>query len=329
MSRRAIGAVTLTSTIIVLWFVYTTRIGLPKKPNVGKRPPAPADVTYGESAYVNEGGARLPDAIIIGSKKAGTRALLAWLNVHPNVTCYTKEAHFFDRDDAFARGIDYYRNLMPSVNSSQWILEKTPSYLVTPSVPNRIAQTMPARTKFIAIFREPVARAISDFTQTIDKTPKIVKTSKPSDVFRSRVLKRCPRDGSCVNPRASLVAIGEYSRHLRTWLHMFARNRFLFLDAKKFMQDPVGAMRKVEAFLNLPAYYNPSRFYFNKEKGFYCRDPSQPGYTGHGDGCLGSNKGREHVTIDDKTTKLLQAHFQPYNKELEVLTGVKFSWEYD
>ena len=50
---------------------------------------------------------RLPDVIIIGAKKSGTRALLEFLKIHPDVRAAGPETHFFDR--FYDRGLDWYR----------------------------------------------------------------------------------------------------------------------------------------------------------------------------------------------------------------------------
>jgi len=50
---------------------------------------------------------RLPQAIIIGVKKGGTRALLEFLKEHPDVRAPSQEVHFFDRH--YDRGLDWYR----------------------------------------------------------------------------------------------------------------------------------------------------------------------------------------------------------------------------
>ena len=50
---------------------------------------------------------RLPQAIIIGVKKGGTRALLEFLKAHPDVRAPSPEIHFFDRH--YDRGLDWYR----------------------------------------------------------------------------------------------------------------------------------------------------------------------------------------------------------------------------
>lgn len=55
------------------------------------------------------GGAqkRLPQALIIGVKKCGTRALLEFLRLHPDIRATGPETHFFDR--FYDRGLDWYR----------------------------------------------------------------------------------------------------------------------------------------------------------------------------------------------------------------------------
>ncbi|KAF0032887.1 hypothetical protein F2P81_015177 [Scophthalmus maximus] len=56
------------------------------------------------------GEKKLPQAIIIGVKKGGTRALLEALRVHPDVRAVGNEPHFFDRN--YEKGLDWYRWLL-------------------------------------------------------------------------------------------------------------------------------------------------------------------------------------------------------------------------
>lgn len=52
---------------------------------------------------------RLPGAIIVGVKKCGTRALLEYLKLHPDVRTAGQEVHFFDIH--YDRGLDWYRSI--------------------------------------------------------------------------------------------------------------------------------------------------------------------------------------------------------------------------
>ncbi|CAL8383203.1 unnamed protein product [Gadus morhua 'NCC'] len=53
------------------------------------------------------GSKKFPQAIIIGVKKGGTRALLEFLRIHPDVRAVGAEPHFFDR--FYDKGLEWYR----------------------------------------------------------------------------------------------------------------------------------------------------------------------------------------------------------------------------
>lgn len=55
----------------------------------------------------NFGNKKFPQAIIIGVKKGGTRALLEFLRIHPDVRAVGAEPHFFDR--FYEKGLEWYR----------------------------------------------------------------------------------------------------------------------------------------------------------------------------------------------------------------------------
>ncbi|CAI9725853.1 heparan sulfate glucosamine 3-O-sulfotransferase 6-like [Octopus vulgaris] len=59
-------------------------------------------------------------------------------------------------------------SIMPATFDGQITIEKTPSYFVTKEVPRRIFN-MSKDIKLIVVIRDPVTRAISDYTQTVSK----------------------------------------------------------------------------------------------------------------------------------------------------------------
>ncbi|ROI81978.1 Heparan sulfate glucosamine 3-O-sulfotransferase 3A1 [Anabarilius grahami] len=69
----------------------------------------------GKLSSLGEGSKKLPQAIIIGVKKGGTRALLEFLRVHPDIRAVGAEPHFFDRN--YDNGLDWYRLLLEFKNS--------------------------------------------------------------------------------------------------------------------------------------------------------------------------------------------------------------------
>jgi len=63
----------------------------------------------GEDRRLSTAAKRLPRAIIVGVKKGGTRALLEFLRIHPDVRAPGPEVHFFDRH--YDRQLDWYRSV--------------------------------------------------------------------------------------------------------------------------------------------------------------------------------------------------------------------------
>lgn len=84
----------------------------------------------------------LPDTLIIGVKKSGTRALLEFIRLHPDVRAAGCEVHFFDRH--YQKGLHWYRHHMPYTIEGQITMEKTPSYFVTKEVPSRVHHMNPS-----------------------------------------------------------------------------------------------------------------------------------------------------------------------------------------
>uniref|UniRef100_A0ACB8FLW3 Uncharacterized protein n=1 Tax=Sphaerodactylus townsendi TaxID=933632 RepID=A0ACB8FLW3_9SAUR len=79
-------------------------------PGDGPSPgPSGAAAPEGATATPDYGEKRLPQALIVGVKKGGTRALLEALRAHPDVRAVGTEPHFFDRH--YDKGLDWYRAL--------------------------------------------------------------------------------------------------------------------------------------------------------------------------------------------------------------------------
>ena len=71
------------------------------------RSASPRFAGAGQLSPLGEGTKKLPQALIIGVKKGGTRALLEFLRVHPDIRAVGAEPHFFDRN--YDNGLEWYR----------------------------------------------------------------------------------------------------------------------------------------------------------------------------------------------------------------------------
>uniref|UniRef100_A0A668S5Y7 Sulfotransferase n=1 Tax=Oreochromis aureus TaxID=47969 RepID=A0A668S5Y7_OREAU len=136
------------------------------------------------------GTKRFPQAIIIGVKKGGTRALLEFLRIHPDVRAFGAEPHFFDR--FYDKGLEWYRNLMPRTLDGQITMEKTPSYFVTKEAPSRIC-TMNCQTKLIVVMGRVqdflgLKRVVSDKHFYFNQTKGFPCLKKPEGSSRPRCL---------------------------------------------------------------------------------------------------------------------------------------------
>ncbi|XP_063791030.1 heparan sulfate glucosamine 3-O-sulfotransferase 6-like [Pseudophryne corroboree] len=260
----------------------------------------------------SSGSKKFPQAIIVGVKKGGTRALLEFLRIHPDVRALGAEPHFFDR--CYDKGMEWYRNLMPRTTGGQITMEKTPSYFVTLEAPKRIYD-MSKDTKLIVVVRNPVTRAISDYTQTLSKTPSL-------PTFQELAFKNTST--GMIDTSWSAIRIGIYSKHLENWLQYFPLSKFLFVSGERLVSDPAGEMGRVQDFLGLRRVVTDKHFFFNKTKGFPClKKPEGRGKPR----CLGKSKGRPHPNIEKNLLLRLQEFYRPYNMKFYQMTGHNFGWD--
>ncbi|XP_066120388.1 heparan sulfate glucosamine 3-O-sulfotransferase 3A1 [Saccopteryx bilineata] len=261
---------------------------------------------------LDEGSKQLPQAIIIGVKKGGTRALLEFLRVHPDVRAVGAEPHFFDR--SYDKGLAWYRDLMPRTLDGQITMEKTPSYFVTREAPARIS-AMSKDTKLIVVVRDPVTRAVSDYTQTLSKRPDIPPFE--SLTFRNR-------SAGLIDTSWSAIQIGLYARHLEHWLRHFPLRQMLFVSGERLVRDPAGELGRVQDFLGLKRIITDKHFYFNKTKGFPCLKKAEGSSKPH---CLGKTKGRAHPEIERAALQRLRDFYRPFNRKFYQMTGHDFGWD--
>ncbi|XP_067100887.1 heparan sulfate glucosamine 3-O-sulfotransferase 3A1 [Osmerus mordax] len=261
---------------------------------------------------LGEGTKKLPQALIIGVKKGGTRALLEFLRVHPDIRAVGAEPHFFDRN--YDNGLEWYRELMPKTLEGQITMEKTPSYFVTREAPARIS-AMSRDTKLIVVVRDPVTRAISDYTQTLSKKPDI-------PTFESLTFKN--RTTGLIDTSWSAIQIGIYAKHLDNWLQYFPMGQILFVSGERLISDPAGELGRVQDFLGLKRIITDKHFYFNQTKGFPCLKKAEGSSKPH---CLGKTKGRTHPNIDPEVVQRLRDFYRPFNMKFYQMTGRIFGWD--
>ncbi|KAK2588024.1 hypothetical protein KPH14_004098 [Odynerus spinipes] len=287
----------------------------------------------------------LPQAIIIGVRKCGTRALLEMLFLHPQIQKASGEVHFFDRDDNYGKGLEWYRRKMPYSFRGQITIEKSPSYFVTPEVPERI-RAMNASVKLLLIVREPVTRAISDYTQlrihaatastliingngsngsnsngTLSSRSINGQQQQSQQVQATRSFEELViRPDGTINESYRPVAISLYHTFMHRWLEVFSREQILVVNGDQLIEDPVPQLRKIESFLGLEPRIGRHNFYFNHTKGFYClrNETSEK--------CLRESKGRRHPRVSPLVVTKLRRFFNEHNQRFYELVGEDLGW---
>eukprot|EP00106_Octopus_bimaculoides_P001711 XP_014769153.1 PREDICTED: heparan sulfate glucosamine 3-O-sulfotransferase 6-like [Octopus bimaculoides] len=254
---------------------------------------------------------KLPQAIIIGVKKGGTRALLEFLRLHPDIRAPGPEPHFFDRH--YTKGLEWYRNQMPVTIKGQITMEKTPSYFITRDVPRRI-HSMSKDVKLIVVVRDPVTRAISDYTQTMTKRHTIRQFEQMAFVNNSTRI---------VDTSWGAIRIGVYAKHLQSWLKYFPLEQMHFVSGEKLISDPAGEMTLLQDFLGLKRVINEKHFFFNETKGFPCLKKVEGSGHPH---CLGKTKGRQHPVIDSRVIQRLRDFYRPFNTKFYSMAKRNFEW---
>lgn len=256
----------------------------------------------------------LPDIIIIGVRKSGTRALIEMLSLHSDVVAAQNEVHFFDWDSHYRRGVDWYVSQMPFARPGQLTVEKTPAYFTSARVPERIRRMNPD-ARLLLIVREPTERLLSDYTQVFHNR---LEKRKRQQTLETLLI----RDGE-LNLDYKALNRSLYHVHMRRWLSVFPRSRVHLVDGDALIQNPLAEMKKVEEFLHLEPQINASNFYFNQTKGFFClRDRRR-------ERCLHGSKGRRHPRVAPRILRKLYDFFHEPNQKFFEMVGRTFDWKRD
>jgi len=185
------------------------------------------------------------------------------------------------------------------------IVEKTPSYFVTHSSPERV-RAMNSSIKILLVVRDPVTRLLSDYSQLAAKwryqrwsrrmqmrgsgggelhlpdgslDTSGFSTSPPSQTdgnlldfeqFVTRRENNQANNSRVIDDENEAVSRSTYVRHMRKWLDKFKPNQIHVISGEQLVRNPWTELRKVENFLGLPREISKDNFQFVPSKGFYC-----------------------------------------------------------
>jgi len=208
---------------------------------------------------------------IVGAQKSGTTSLHKYLSQHKKITTSRiKELHFFNKDENYLKGLDYYLSHFPLFASDSCWLDSTPAYLYNELTPQRIYSFMPG-AKIIIVLREPVSRAFSAYNmykQAVAKPffQEYLKTSNKASKDFFMPIARGELDPSLeyflefemgiinrgkVLEEPALIRRGIYVPQIQRYVSLFGRENVMILFSNDLKNNTHEVVNRVLNFVGL------------------------------------------------------------------------------
>jgi hypothetical protein len=282
-----------------------------------------------------------PNVLILGAQKAGTTTLYESLIEHPDV-CQSKledgepkymqkEVHFFDDDEHYGNGPEWYNSKFSDCGGKRVTIEATPNYLNF-DIARRMKETLPLSArkelKMIAILRNPVDRILSWYNHILATAAKegeksCRETSWCNQFLRSSFAGITPLNSGVRSTNTTIeqgdhlsqfisfkefystepysVDLGKYADILEEFFGVFEKKNILVLNFDFFMSDSKRTLDLISNFLDIDnqvwdsnytfATFNSQRFEGKKTK----------------------------EGIDCKVIEEIEDFYQPYNRKLHYI----------
>ncbi len=190
-----------------------------------------------------------PDFFVIGAYRSGTTSLYRYLRQHPDVFLpLEKEPNFYavdDNPDASAvlrsRALttrDDYDRFYADAAPHQVRGDISPEYLRNPAAAPRIHRDHPD-TRLVAILRNPVERAWSDFLLHRRDG------NEPLESFTDALAEQDARQSGGDHRAGHYIDSGMYHEQLERYLELFDRDQLLVLLYDDLSADRQGVMRRI------------------------------------------------------------------------------------
>lgn len=248
-----------------------------------------------------------PDFIIIGVQKGGTTSLFKYLSQHPGVAVPEhKELHYFDVN--YLQGIDWYQQFFPleAQRHGRLVGEASPYYIFHPLAAKRIQRDLP-NVKLIALLRDPIARAYSNFQMQLRN-----KNEKDTTVFEEAIALEPARIAgehekiladesynSYNHRKLSYLHRGLYYPQIKQWQDTFGKDALLVLKSEDFFDSTLVEFHKVCDFLGISRFTPPD---------------------------LTPSNQHDYPDLKPETVRQLRQFFQEDGDKLAGLLGDHFRW---
>ena len=255
----------------------------------------------------------LPDFIIIGTVRSGSTSLYYNICEHPSVLpAAYDEIGFFDSN--YHLGVNWYRSMFPTKKEMQKIEkntgyaitgEDTPFYIWNSEAAERIYKDI-TNSKIIAIFRNPIDRAFSNYNvgKRAGTSPEFVGITEKLS-FEDAIDKEIEfmKENSLqksIEQRGSYLSKGHYAEQLKIWLKIFPKKQIHILSTEDMQKNPESTISEIFQFLDISDYIIK-----NPQKQKYFKYPEMK---------------------KDTREKLID-YYKPLNDQFFKMIGKKFNWD--
>lgn len=233
----------------------------------------------GLRAIANARNVASVDFLIIGAQKAGTTSLFEYMRRHPEIHMPPeKEIAFFDSDQAYMRGFDWYRervtrNALPGavcgaasvgymtgtphrdIPLKQWnAAQLRQDEEIEEIIPLRIRAALP-HVRLLSVLRDPVERAFSQYRMAVLDGLE----SQSFDVAISRLLEPAAmlHSRAVATGHNGYVARGEYGRILAGFLGAFPREQLMVIFPSELSHAAQDTLPAIFDFVGVKSDFVP------------------------------------------------------------------------
>jgi len=180
------------------------------------------------------------DFIGMGAVKCGTSWIWRCLREHPQICMpKTKELRFFNSDEKYEKGVNYYKIFFNDCPQNFVKGEFTPDYINHPDTAKRIKKCFP-NVKLIASLRNPIERAYTHYWYE-----------------RSRGFELNAKFENVIKENPQYREGGFYYKNLKSFSKLFPREKMLILIYEDIAKDPIKFIQRIYHFLGVDENFIP------------------------------------------------------------------------
>lgn len=278
--------------------------------------------------------------MIVGAQKAGSTSLKNYLGEHPNVSTHDqKEIGYFVVDEEYNAGLEQaYSKYFHDYTAGNALIAKNAMLYAHSTGLKRLAKYNP-HCKIVILLRNPIDRMYSAFLME-----QFYGSVKTDFTAMKEVIAGGGLDTSDWRYEI-FVGMSLYVNHLKDIYANFPKEQVKIFSFEDFKKDPLPYCKEVYEWLRVSSDFQPAthvvhnetkkaqsltysrftnRFFDNNNRIKKLIKKVIPASANHklGEAVRGLNKSEKKPDpVDTEMRAYLKTFFEPYNNELQVLTG--------